>query len=298
MYRTATLPFVIPSEASRGPAAHPRDERRLGPATALYRTATLPFVIPAGASRGPAAHPRDEERLGPATALYRTATLRFVIPTGASRGPAAHPRRRTPRSSNRFVSNRKPSPLSSRPEQVVGLRPTLGTKNASVQQPLCIEPQPFPLSSRAKQVVGLRPTLGTKDPPSSNRFYRTATLPFVIPSEAEGSAVPRTSRGNAEHYPQTELSSRPERTRISCHAAPDRAARAPFSKGKAHEVHQRHQVRQEIRGSAVERSAVFRNPSWVPSGFVSGHGFSRAEKAANNEGFSPCASSVRVRKVN
>src|SRR5271168_926671 len=41
--------------------------------------------------------------------------------------------------------------------------------------------------------------------------------------EAEGSAVPRTSPGNAEYYAQTELSSRPERTRISCHAALDKA---------------------------------------------------------------------------
>jgi hypothetical protein len=39
-------------------------------------------------------------------------------------------------------------------------------------------------------------------------------------------------------------------------------------------------------------------PSWVLSGFVSGHGFSRAVKAANEEGFSPCGSSVLVRKVN
>jgi hypothetical protein len=36
----------------------------------------------------------------------------------------------------------------------------------------------------------------------------TLTLSFVIPSVAEGSAVPRTSLGNAEHYAQTELSSR------------------------------------------------------------------------------------------
>jgi hypothetical protein len=55
---------------------------------------------------------------------------------------------------------------------------------------------------------------------------------------------------------QTELSSRPERTRISCHAALDKAACAPFCKGKAHEVHQRHQVPQEIRGSVVEGPAV------------------------------------------
>ena len=41
-------------------------------------------------------------------------------------------------------------------------------------------------------------------------------LSFVIPSEAEGSAVPRTSPGNAESRPATELSSHePERTRIS-----------------------------------------------------------------------------------
>jgi hypothetical protein len=48
--------------------------------------------------------------------------------------------------------------------------------------------------------------------------------------EAEGSAVPRTSPGNAEFYAQTELSSRPERTRISCLAALDRPACAPFLK--------------------------------------------------------------------
>src|SRR5450631_3750569 len=53
----------------------------------------------------------------------------------------------------------------------------LDLKNASVQQP------PFPCN----------------DP-----------LLFVIPSEAEGSAGPRTSPGNAEYYAQTELSSRPE----------------------------------------------------------------------------------------
>jgi hypothetical protein len=61
-------------------------------------------------------------------------------------------------------------------------------KNASVQQLLSIEPLPFP---------------------------------FVIPSEAEGSAVPRTFPGNVFST---------ERTRISCHAALDRAACAPFFK--------------------------------------------------------------------
>jgi hypothetical protein len=53
-----------------------------------------------------------------------------------------------------------------------------------------------------------------------------------------------------------EVSSRPERTRISCHAAMDMPACAPFCKGEAHEINQRHQVPQEIRGSAVEGSAV------------------------------------------
>jgi hypothetical protein len=53
---------------------------------------------------------------------------------------------------------------------------------------------------------------------------------LVFPSEAEGSAVPRTFRGNLESYPQLELSSRPERTRISCHAALETTARAAFSK--------------------------------------------------------------------
>jgi hypothetical protein len=68
-------------------------------------------------------------------------------------------------------------------------------------------------------------------------FYETVTLSFVIPSEAEGSAIPRTFRGNAEICPQTKLSSRlprravgPERTRISCHAALETTACAAFSK--------------------------------------------------------------------
>jgi hypothetical protein len=62
--------------------------------------------------------------------------------------------------------------------------------------------------------------------------------------------------GNVRFRFQDELSSRPERTRISCHAALDKSACAPFYKGKAHEVRQRHQVPQEIRGSVVEGPAV------------------------------------------
>jgi hypothetical protein len=47
---------------------------------------------------------------------------------------------------------------------------------------------------------------------------------------AEGSAVSPTSAGNAQYYTQTKLSSRPERTRISCHAAMDTAVCAAFVK--------------------------------------------------------------------
>jgi hypothetical protein len=34
-------------------------------------------------------------------------------------------------------------------------------------------------------------------------LYETVTVSFVIPSEAEGSAVPRTSPGSAEFHPPT-----------------------------------------------------------------------------------------------
>ena len=55
---------------------------------------------------------------------------------------------------------------------------------------------------------------------------------------------------------QTDLSSRPERTRISCHATPDTSACAVFRKRKPHAPYQRHQDQQEIRGSGVEGPAV------------------------------------------
>ncbi len=53
-----------------------------------------------------------------------------------------------------------------------------------------------------------------------------------------------------------ELSSRPERTRISCYAALTNARVCGFQQGKPHEVRQRHPPQQEIRGSVVEGSAV------------------------------------------
>ena len=62
------------------------------------------------------------------------------------------------------------------------------------------------------------------------------------------------------HYqgaaPPFTLSSRPERTRISCYAALTNARVCGFQYGKPHEVLQRHQARQEIRGSVAEGSAV------------------------------------------
>jgi hypothetical protein len=50
--------------------------------------------------------------------------------------------------------------------------------------------------------------------PSNQFLLETPTHRFVIRDEAEGSAVPRTFRGNAQLYPQTELSSRPERSGV------------------------------------------------------------------------------------
>jgi hypothetical protein len=45
--------------------------------------------------------------------------------------------------------------------------------------------------------MGLRPTQGEeKRLGPATTLYRTVALSFVIPSEAEGSAVPRTSLGN------------------------------------------------------------------------------------------------------
>jgi hypothetical protein len=47
-------------------------------------------------------------------------------------------------------------------------------------------------------VMGLRPIQGNEERLGSvHNFDETTTLSFVIPSEAEGSAVPRTLPGNA-----------------------------------------------------------------------------------------------------
>ncbi len=49
---------------------------------------------------------------------------------------------------------------------------------------------------------------------SNDHSFMEASPPFVIPSEAEGSAVPRTFPGNAESGHPTNLSSRPERSAV------------------------------------------------------------------------------------
>jgi hypothetical protein len=73
----------------------------------------------------------------------------------------------------------------------------------------------------------------------------------------------RISSGNAELYPQTELSSRlprravgPERTRISCHAAPDKTAYAPFFKERRMMFASATNFYRKSGGSVVERSAL------------------------------------------
>jgi hypothetical protein len=59
-------------------------------------------------------------------------------------------------------------------------------------------------------------------------LYGSVVLSFVIPSEAEGSAIPRTPHGNVSRHGTTNLSSRPERTRASYHAELATSTYAPF----------------------------------------------------------------------
>jgi hypothetical protein len=128
-------------------------------------------------------------------------------------------------------------------------------------------------------------------------LYRTVPLPFVIPSAGEGSAVPRTLPRNvfstellwACGPPKTMrnasvqqlLSIEPLPFPLSSRAKPrDLRFRGPFlemffdraypdflprstgrdhvcASGKPHEIGQRHQSQQEIRGSVVERICGF-----------------------------------------
>jgi hypothetical protein len=73
----------------------------------------------------------------------------------------------------------------------------------------------------------------------------SASLPFVIPSEAEGSAVSASQYQMLTGKPFCSSDFLPRGTR-------ERSVCA-FPQRKAHEVCRSHQVSQEIRGSAVER---------------------------------------------
>jgi hypothetical protein len=96
--------------------------------------------------------------------------------------------------------------------------------------------------------MGLRPAQGDeKRLGPATTLYETAALPFVIPSEAEGSAVQRT-------FPGYVFST--ERSRISCHAAPDKAGYAPFRKERRMKFANATRFHKEIRESAVQGSAV------------------------------------------
>jgi hypothetical protein len=111
-------------------------------------------------------------------------------------------------------------------------------RNASVQQPLSTQPLPSPLSSRAKPrdlrfrgpfveacSLPLHTDLSSraelflgswsiqgdeKRLRPATTLYATIAVSFVIPSEAEGSAVPRTFRGSVQPSLHTDLPSRPE----------------------------------------------------------------------------------------
>ena len=85
---------------------------------------------------------------------------------------------------------------------------------------------------------------------------RTALAKQCLASEQPGESWVMKDCFYSFFFPfLTEVSSRPERTRISCHAALDKFACAPFRK-EGHEVRQRYQGQQEIRGSEVEGPAV------------------------------------------
>ena len=81
----------------------------------------------------------------------------------------------------------------------------------------------------------------------------------TIEMETAGPSTPLRSGRDDKFFAKEELSSRPERTRISCHAAPTDNHECGFPQRKPHEVHQRHQSQQEIRGSGVEGPAVKQN---------------------------------------
>jgi hypothetical protein len=131
----------------------------------------------------------------------------------------------------------------------MGLRPTQGDEKLLLL--ILLRANRSVIPTGAKRSGG---TCCSSSAPSN--LNGSTTPPFVVPSEVEGSAVAssiETAPNGSTTLPFViPTGAYPD----SCHTALDKAACAPFGKGKAHEVHQRHKVPQEIRGSAVEGSAV------------------------------------------
>jgi hypothetical protein len=111
---------------------------------------------------------------------------------------------------------------------VIGLRPTQSDENASVRQPPSMKPLPFPLSSRepvtfllSQKMIAVDGRCGgrrKRRPAALNKALSLGNGPFpfnnpllfVIPSEAEGSAVRHSGAPNLPFYKPSPLSSRSE----------------------------------------------------------------------------------------
>ena len=179
---SATLPFVIPSEAEgsavlststqhrrqRGsPLCHPERSRGICSPLNQHPTSTTAPLSPLSSR----AKPRDLQSSQPAPNIDDSATLPFVIPSEAE-GSAVL-------STSTQHRRQRGSPLC-HPERSREICSPLNQHPTSTTAPLS------PLSSRAK------PRDLQSSQPAPN-IDDSATLPFVIPSEAEGSAVLSTS---------------------------------------------------------------------------------------------------------
>src|ERR1700679_532910 len=123
-----------------------------------------------------------------------------------------------------------------------------GTCGSFNQRPMPPQAPPYPLSSRPEFSWAVGPPKEMKNGShAATALHGRATLHPVIPSEGERPAVQRTFRGNV--FRQSEPGFPPTRSSPT----PTCAA---FHLRKPHEARQPHQVRQEIRGSAVEGPAV------------------------------------------
>src|ERR1700679_644221 len=111
------------------------------------------------------------------------------------------------------------------------------------------------LSSRPERSVVEGPVVSV--PLTSTSDYNRPTLCHLDRSVAQWRDLrfysPNLCFGLQPPYP---LSSRPKRTRISYFALLATTTDAVFPQEKPHDVDRRNESRQEIRGSAVERSAV------------------------------------------